>query len=501
MDPNTSSEEEERNEASIAGLLTPLWGHRRLLVVTTLATTVLATLLSAVHFFWWQPVRWTASLEFRPTFEGAEGGRYPNGLPFAPSDITDPSVLDQVFDTNHIQDFCQRNEFRLAFFIERQSSELQLIDSDYQSQLADTTLTTVDRQRVMDEYRARRSSAPSQYRVTFMRSAACRTLPTAVAVKMLDDALSTWANDSESKRGVLNRRVKVLTPNIFDLAAGGKRSGFVQANLVWANLDRVIRNIAQVETLTGSELVRVGERQISFAEVRAKMEDLQHSHLDVLLATAGAGRSPESLSWVEATLATATSEQAVAQDRARANLDALREYSGVMTQPGPPRGESQRPPGAADVQGLMPQIDATFIDRLMEMSAPNTTFRQDLTRSMVKATLEAVEYQSIVNHYRQLLAALRRGSSSTPVAEFDARLSEIVSECKDLTRQFNDLYDELSRIGLRTGPSMFRTERPAAVEIARPFLLQAYVTTIGLVFFITLTVAVLGALVHAQLRP
>ena len=136
--------EDERDDVSIVGLLKPLWDHRRLLVVTTLAMTALAVLLSAVHY-WWQPVRWTASLEFRPTFEGAELGKYPNGLPFAPSDIIDPSVLDQVFDTNQIQDFCARNDFRSTFFLEQRLSELQLIDSDYQSRLADTRLSVVDR--------------------------------------------------------------------------------------------------------------------------------------------------------------------------------------------------------------------------------------------------------------------------------------------------------------------------------------------------------------------
>jgi hypothetical protein len=103
-------------------------------VVTTLVMTALAVLLSAVHY-WWQPVRWTASLEFRPTFEGAGVGKYPNALPFAPSDTTDPSILDQVFDKNKIQDFCARDDVRSAFFVEQRSSELQLIDSDYQGQL------------------------------------------------------------------------------------------------------------------------------------------------------------------------------------------------------------------------------------------------------------------------------------------------------------------------------------------------------------------------------
>ncbi len=491
---------EAPDEVSIVGLIRPLWDHRRLLVVTTCTMTALAILVSAGHY-WLQPVRWTASLEFRPTFQGAEVGKYPNGLPFGPSDVIDPLVLGQVFDTNKIQDFCTRDDFRSAFFVEERSALLQVIDSEYQSRLADTRLSVVDRQRLLDEYQARRASAPVQYGVTFIRPASSRTLPAAVALKMLDDVLLTWANDSETKRGVLKQRVRVLTPNVLDVATVGQQSIFVRANLVWTNIDRVIRNVTEVEALPGAELARFGDQGVSLAEVKARMEDLQHAHLESLMASVGAERNRADVRWVEDALATATSQQQVAQDRARANLDALREYSGAVPQPNPSRGESQRSQGAADVQSLTPQIDRTFIDRILEMSGPNTAFRQELTRAMVKASLEAVEYESIVNHYKQLLMALKNDGSGSSAVDLNSRLSEIVSEGKDLTRQFNGLYDEWSRVALRAGPSMYRTERPAVVEVVRPFGLATYATVVALVFFVSLIVAVLAALAHTHMWP
>jgi hypothetical protein len=487
----------DRNGESIVGLLKPLWTHRRFLVVTTTVMTVLAIVVSAVHYLW-QPARWTAALEFRPVFEGAAAGRYPNGLSFAASDIIDPSVLEQVFDTNKIQDFCPRNEFRSAFFVEQRSSELQLIDSDYQSRLADTRLTPVDRQRLLDEYHARRSSAPVQFGVTFIRPAACRTLSPAVVVKALDDVLLTWANEAETKRGVLKQRVKVLTPSVLDVATAGQ-SLFVRANLVWTNIDRVIRNIAEVVALPGAELVRFGDKRVSLAEVKARMEDLQHAHLEPLMTSVGAEKDRDSVRWVEDALATAISQQQVAQNRARANLDALREYSGVVPQPTTQRTDVPRNQGAPDVQSLTPQIDRTFVDRILEMSAPNVAFRQELTRSMVKASLEAVEYESIVNHYRQLLTALKSGGSGSSAAEIGSRLEAIVTEGKSLTTQFDGLYEEWSRVAFRPGPAMYRTEKPAAVEVVRSVTFSSYVSIIALVFLVTLILAVLGTLVRTRL--
>lgn len=488
--------EEERDHVSLLGLWDPIWGHRRVLVAATVVMTVLAMLVSGIHF-WWQPLRWAAALEFRPTFQGAETGRYPNALPFAVSDITDPSIVDQVYDKNKVEEYCSRPAFDSAFSVEQRSPELLFIDADYQSRLTDVRLTTVDRQRLLDEYRAKRSGAPIQYALVFNRVASCRP-PAAIVGKLLDEVLLTWANDSESKRGVLKQRVKTFGPDILGVVTIGSQPLFVRANLVWSNLDRVIRNIAEVEALPGVDLVRFGGQRVALVEVKARMEDLQHANLEALMVSIGAEHNRESIRWAEGALAIATSQQQVAQSRARANLDALREYSGVMPTATPPR-EPQRSPGAADVQSLTPTIDSTFIDRILAMSEPNTRFRQELTRSMLEATLDAIKYESSVSYYKQLIATLKAGGALLPERVLNAQLVEIVAVGKDLIRQFNGLYEEWSRSSFRPGPAMYHVEKPATIEVVRPFTLWTYVVAVALVAFITLVIAVLAAFVHTRL--
>jgi hypothetical protein len=48
---------------------------------------------------------------------------------------------------------------------------------------------------------------------------------------------------------------------------------------------------------------------------------------------------------------------------------------------------------------------------------------------------------------------------------------------------------------------MYRIEKPAAVEVVRSFTLASYAAAVALVFFVTLTLAVLGALVRTRLWP
>jgi hypothetical protein len=93
---------------------------------------------------------------------------------------------------------------------------------------------------------------------------------------------------------------------------------------------------------------------------------------------------------------------------------------------------------------------SSSVGSVLEMSAPNAAFRQEPTRA--------------TNHYKQLLAALKSGGSGASAADLGSRLNEIVTEGKDLTRQFDGLYDEWSRVAFRTGSAMYRTEMPATVS-------------------------------------
>lgn len=491
----------EDNEASggiqIGDFLVPLLNYRHLIRHVTVAATSLAILAGAIYFFL-QPTRWSASLDFGPVFAGAAAGRYPNGLAFASTDIVEPTVLDQVYDKNHIQDPCVRHEFRSGFVVDQASMDLQLLDLDYQARLAETRLSTVDRERLQNEYRARRQAMSIQFRLTWLRSDACRDVSAAVAAKALGEVLQTWAADADLKRGVLKVRVAVLTPAIFDTSTVDDQSRLVRADLIRSALIRVIGNVADVEALPGAELIRPGPDRASFAQVRARLEDLAQIHLDPLLAAAARGLGNDAVRWVEDSLAQATVQQKAAEDRANAYQTALREYSGVTAVP---TIGAQPPQNSRDVQALMPQIDRTFVDRIVELSATNTTFRQDLTRSMVAARVSAVGTASKVNYYRQVLATLKTGSvSSLASADIDRRLAAIVADGKEQVRQFNVLYDELSRVSLRSGPSMYRIDRPAQIHAVTSFTLRSLALLILAVLFGTPLVLALGCLAHHAVR-
>jgi hypothetical protein len=451
---------------------------------------LLTAIISGIYFLFLQEVRQASVLEFRPTFLGIDSGQYPNGLPFSPSDVAAGPVVDLVFDANNIADYCPREAFRGGFFVEQRSDQSAFLDAEYQARLSDLRISAVERQRLQAEYESKRAALPVQFRLVFVKPRQCSAIPQVIVSKVIADVLTTWASESESKRGVLNHNVEVLTPAMLDVGVDQQSSKLLRADLIRTALWRIVESVDKVEDVPGAALVRYGEGRLTFMEVRNKLVDLVRSRLEPLVAIAGQTMVRESVAWVTETVAAAEREQQAAEGRAAANREALQLYSGMSQTPGPARSGTQTTPTGSDVQTISPQIDSTFIDRIVEMSSANTLFRQQLTESMVQATVEAVAAQERAAYYRRLLETLRGPASQQLTGEeVDARLAAIVEQGQHLTRQFNELYSEFSRVGLRTAGAMYQTEKPVATEVSRSFGLRGLIFLVASMFVMALLLA------------
>ncbi len=168
-------------------LLKALADHGRTVIAVTLGVTAVVAVMGAANLYWWQPVRRVSMLEFRPTFTGASQGQYPNGLPFAASDVAAGSIMDIVYDVNSVKEYCQREVFRGGFFVEQRSDQSAFLDAEYQGRLAEARLTAVDRDRLVAEYQAKRAALPLQYRLMFVKPRECAAIPQIVVQKVMTD--------------------------------------------------------------------------------------------------------------------------------------------------------------------------------------------------------------------------------------------------------------------------------------------------------------------------
>jgi hypothetical protein len=313
------------------------------------------------------------------------------------------------------------------------------------------------------------------------------------------EVLEGWARESQERRGVLSGRIAVLTPQVFDDSGSPDTILLVRADLVRSTITRVISNIQEVERLPGAELVRGGKSQVTFVEIRARLEDLMQAKLNPLIGLAGNGFGADAILWVQQSLQSAQLKQRAADRQAEALRQALRDYSG-FTQ-GTAARPSTAPSTSSDVQAITPQLDRTFIEGIVEMSAANATFRQEITRRVIEASMQAANRAQDVEHYESLLESVsRRGALSLPMADVSQRLDAVRAEAKAVTQLFNETYSEYSRVAFRAGSAMYRIEDPVRTIVLRSFSIRSFALLLVGVFLATPVVLSVICLILFHLR-
>jgi len=470
-------------ETSRIDVVQLLKAHGRAAIVVAAGVAVLVGVSGFIYMRWLQPVTRQAAIEFRPTFLSPDRMEYPNELPFSPSDVTAASIIDHVWAVAEVKPYCEPQAFREGFFVEQRSDESMWLDLEYQAMLGQPRLDPVERRQLQEEHAAKRNALPLQYRLVFSIPEECASMPNSVIAKAMSIVLPTWASESETKRGVLKYQITVLSPTTLDGTSEGAGGWVLGADRLRTALERIIMNVDEVAKLPGAVQVRMsapavtadgnataGTDRLTFWELRGKLEDLLRAQLEPLVMTSGRSLARESFVWINETVESAEREKRAAENRAKKYQEGLQQYSGTAS---PIDTRLLTAPGGSNntgAQTLMPQIDQSFIDRIVQMSNATAGFRQELTGQMIMANLEAIRAQTRAEYYRRLLQSLRdSGGVSATIDELAERLEGIKAEGKRLTKQFGDLYDEFSRVALRPAGGLYQAVKPVAFEEDRSF--------------------------------
>jgi len=198
---HTSYAPETSNPFSISHLVHTVRKYSTVIIVSMIAVMILYA-IAALAYYLRTPSRRVTSLQFRLIFPGANTGKYPNGLNFAPADITDTPVLLGVYRANHLDQFVPFEVFSNSVFVTSVNFEYQLLAMQYDARLSDPKLSPIDRDRIEREYQHKRDSlSKSDYAIAFTHQPGT-DVPPQVTRKVLSDILVAWA-----RRAVYDRRI------------------------------------------------------------------------------------------------------------------------------------------------------------------------------------------------------------------------------------------------------------------------------------------------------
>lgn len=495
--------DEVDDELSLQPVLRTLWSYRRTMQMA-FSVTLLVCILAALFAYAWAPTERVASLGFQLTFEGADRGEYPNGTKFSSAEMVSSPVLAEVFKSNDLQRYTTFAKFKDAVFVLQSNRDLELLSYEYTAKLSDSKLGPVDRARLEEEFRKKRESLSSAgYSLNMRRNETLLKIPDALLNKILQDTVSTWASLTAEKKGAMRYNIPVLSKNALQKDFFGSEDYIISADLLRTKIERILKTVITMSEIPGASAVRMNAEQLSLADLRANLEDLNRFKVEPLVSlirSSGLSRNPTRIGeYFEGRLIETQLARTEAEQRVKSLQEALRGYEQTSG------GSTPAPAAPASGGSVTPQLTEGFIDRLVQMSTQSidVDYRQALTKKIIDDGMVLAELNRQAEYYqlmRQSFALVKARADAAIAADLTKRLSQVFDEVARAVDQVQAFYALISQQNLNPDAVVYTVTTPFMVRSTSGL---SFATTL-LYLFVALMAAViiipLACLAHEYFR-
>ncbi|HEY0158846.1 MAG TPA: hypothetical protein VGF28_16300 [Thermoanaerobaculia bacterium] len=508
QDPNEYLELEQPEPGLSISDLAAIVKQYKTAILLVIGATAAFVVIASVATMLLLPSRRVTTLPFRLEFKGADRGEYPNGTKFSTSEVVSTPVLLQVYNHNSLANLVNYQTFKASIFITESNPALEALEREYRVKLADPKLTAVDRQRLEQEFEQKRASiARSEYSISYIEDSRLKTIPQSVKVKLLTDTLDIWASQTVANKGVVLYDLPILSSAIFERDLIDSYDYIIALDMVRAKIARIVNNIDQLAAIPGAKVVRAQTpARPSLAELRVRLEDALKFKIEPLvgmvLANGWSKNAANSIEFLQTRLAF----NEIATREAEARVETLRQSLLTYHQFGPggagSNGDAQ-PAASPTGQSVIPQIDNTFIDRLVTLTSEknDVEFRQMLVTEMRGQAMNVVPLHSEQQYYRNLIQSLgnyagrARAADAQTLQSLRTQINAVVGEAVQTTDEVNQIYRAISR-NLNPSTVLYSATAPALTtvetSVSRSQLLLAGI----LVLLLSTAAAVVGSLIH-----
>lgn len=489
--PTPYPQDEPAGDVGIFDVVGIWWRARARIAVFALIGGVVALgFLLAVYII--RPSQQEMVLPVRLRFDGVEKGLYPNGMPFSPQDIVSTSVLQKVYEKNHLGAFMKFAEFKDGFSVIEGNVAVERLRREYASKLDDRKLSAVERNRVEDEYQSKvKALRNGEFRIVgLFQSAAFSKWQPDLAGKVLTDIMETWVEQSRG-RGVFKFDINVFSDNILNDIKQGEDDYLVQVDRLRVSIKRILKNLDTLSAIPGSNLIRVGDRNISLGELEVSLRDdfkFKLGTIQSAIYAFGFYRNRTlSEAYIQDQLFNLQLDRQANAGKIKVVDDALAGYSSNRS--GSAGAASGVAGGSAGIAAgtMIPQLGESFLDRVIDLSTQkaDVEYRQDLTTKNIAIGQEMVDIDKEKQLYERMLKTLAQENSDDAkraqmLTWVQDQISGLVASLGVSLKNLQLLHLEVSQRALQ--PSMIYT-------VVEPFHM-AKITTLSLFKLI----AVLGAL-------
>jgi hypothetical protein len=347
------------------------------------------------------------------------------------------------------------------------------------------------------------------FSISMRRHERLTALPRDLMDKILLDTLNTWAKQADERKGATKYNVAVLSTNILPKDVLEREDYLVAIDILRSKTNRVLDTLTKIAELSGAKTIGVGAERVTLAEVRAGLEDVIRFKLEPLLGlirSEGVTKNARGLAlYANNQLFQVRLEKQEAAERVRGLQDSVREFTSQRgSSPSDVKSAAAGSgSGASNSQALMPQIDQSFLDRLMTLSTAraDSEYRRKLTDRIITETdkLAAMNRQS--TYYEDLVGELRGAvgrqvGSPEAVGLIKSRSTEAFNEITKGIEQTAAIYREISALNLNPSTTVFAVTGPFALQTQRSLTVRTVGLYFVLIMMLTLILVPIGCLVH-----
>jgi hypothetical protein len=498
---------------SLSHFMHTLQAYAPAILLSTAAIAILYVILG-VSIYVFSPTQRISSQQFRLDFEGASEAKYPNGIKFSSSDITSTPILLKVFQDDQLDRFTTFPNFSRSLFVLEANQDYERLAAEYQARLADPRLSAIDRERVMREWQSKAASiAKNDYTLNWLRTRDTAGVPESLVRKVLLDTLSGWARYAANEQHVLKYRLSVFSPEMIGPADAGAEP-IVAIQVLRSKISKILQNIDTLHEVPGSELVRSADG-MSLEEIRLRLEEIMRFRLEPLTGRVGTtgliANRRAIVQFLESQLAYDQRHLKATQDYADAIRQSIAVYTldqrgftpeNASTTPSPARDQSQQQPARSDT--VMPQINDTFLDRLVTLTlqSGDIQYRQKLVDDYRRASQETIPAQQTVSYDQQVLAQIKANANepgSLQTTQVRDEIERAQHDVKQLLGRVNNIYDAISN-NLSPSKELYTLTTPPVVRTEHTrSLAQLALYGVALIALSLLLIVVL-CLIHARVR-
>lgn len=466
------------------------------------------------------PVETFTTLAFRLEFDGADQGRYPNGMKFSNSEIIATPILLAAFDENQLSRFHNFTAFRNAITVFESNFALDRLQRAYNDKLSDVKLTPVERDRLETEYAMKRDAiSRTEFAVQLHTSGRVSEMPKALRTKVLHDIVRLWGDRAMNEKGIGSLEVSILSPAIVDEADIRRLDYLVAVDVLRTKINRVTTNVNGLLELPGAQVARGRKDGPTLTELRAQLEDLRRFRLEPLLGRIRLRRMTRSPELVMEYVALQQAQARRERDEALARVTSLESAAGAYMSRSVPvgqqtpaaAGETETAPRHANVplsgNALMPQMGENFLRQIVDLATnqKDIDYRQKLVEKINDVTVEELLPRSTeVRYYEQLTEfaqPLAGGSSGSP-ADVESLVRDYEALRLDVRKtigEVNAIYQSMSR-NLNPGGTVYTVTAPATSTSERAVSFKTIVLLGLLLAILALPLLAVACLVHYLLN-